>query len=947
MITWYNDSKTAIMQNKIRGVQMTDAGRRAAAQHFVDFWKGKGYEKGESQKFWLSLLGDVYGVEYASEYIEFEDQVHIDNTSFIDGFIPTTRVLIEQKSIGKNLKHSITQSDGTKLTPKEQAMRYVDAILHERGLSAVPRWVIICNFECFHIYDMESPKNDPIEVRLEDLPKEYYRLDFLVRKKSVSLQKEMDLSIEAGKLVGNLYDAFAVQYGDIDDPEIAKSLNILCVRIVFCLYAEDAGVFPRRLMFHDYLSHYEAEDLQEALITLFNTLDTPYDKRSKYLKAELAEFPYVNGALFDRNELIEIPPITDGIRHVLLDQCSAGFDWSEISPTIFGAVFESTLNPETRRNGGMHYTSVENIHRVIDPLFLNGIKNEFDEIAQIPDERLRIKKLLAFQDKLASLRFLDPACGSGNFLTESYLSLRRLENRVIELYSSQMEIGEVTNPIKVSISQFYGIEINDFAVSVSKAALWIAENQMMKETESIVHMTFDFLPLTTNAFIKEGNALTIDWEEVVPKDQLSYIMGNPPFIGASMMSEKQKQEAVAIFGKIKLSNSIDYVGAWYHKAAAMMQGTTIRTALVSTNSITQGEQVAPLWETLFETYHVEIQFAYRTFRWDSEAIIKAHVHCVIIGFTCFETHEDKTIYDGEDRYLASNINAYLMDAPNVLIESRGRPICNVPKMTKGNQPTDDGNFILTKEEAEDFIKKDPAIAGCIRRYIGAKDYINGNEERYCLWLKGVSPAIYAKNREINRRLDNIRIFRQASSAAPTRKFAERPYLFFSTPQTDDPYLIIPRVSSENRKYIPIGFLTPDNIAADSVSIIPGATLYHFGVLISNVHMAWMRVMAGRLEMRYRYSGNVVYNNFPWPNPTEKQRKIIEQTAQGILDARALYPDCSLAELYDRKHMPNELISAHQKNDTAVWEAYGKQWPKSSEKDCVPYLMKLYEEMTKE
>lgn len=924
---------------------MTDSEKREAAKHFSDYWKGKGYEKGESQPFWLSLLGDVCGVEHASEYIVFEDQVHIDNTSFIDGFIPSTRVLIEQKSLNKNLKSPITQSDGTKLTPKEQAMRYVDAILHERGISAVPRWVVICNFACFHIYDMESPKNDPIEIKLEDLPKEFYRLDFLIKKSNAILQKEKDLSLEAGTLVGNLYDALSKQYGSLDDPVIARSLNILCVRIVFCLYAEDSGVFPNRLMFHDFLDHYKTEDLRDALISLFEILDTPYEKRSKYIKKELANFPYVNGALFDKSEEIEIPPFTEAIRHVLIDECSAGFDWSEISPTIFGALFESTLNPDTRREGGMHFTPIENIHRVIDPLFLNDLLNEFEVIKQIPDGKKRIKALSAFQDKIASLRFLDPACGSGNFLTESYLSLRRLENRIIDLYyNSQIMFGEVEHPIKVSISQFYGIEINDFAVSVSKAALWIAENQMMKETEKIVNMNLDFLPLTTNAFIKEGNALAVDWNDVISKYQLSYIMGNPPFYGASKMTARQKQEVVALFGKGKRVNSIDYVGGWYYKAAAMMQGTKIKAALVSTNSITQGEQVAPMWGPLIDKYHVEIQYAYRTFQWDSEATIKAHVHCVIIGFTCYDTKEDKYIYDGEDRFLASRINPYLQDAPDVLLESRGKPICDVPLMTYGNKPTDDGNFILTKEEAEEMIKNDPSIASCIRRYIGAKDFINGKEERYCLWLKGVSPAVYANNKEISKRLEKIRKFRETSSAKPTRDFADRPYLFFSTPQTDSNFLCIPEVSSDKRKYIPIGFMDKTNIASNKLLIVPDATLYEFGVLTSNVHMAWVRAFSGRLETRYQYSAATVYNTFPWPSPSAEQKKRIMQTAQAILDARAQYPDCSLSVLYNRNKMPNELITAHQKNDNAVWEAYGKKWAKSSEEDCVFYLMKLYEEL---
>lgn len=918
---------------------MTEKEQKKAAKAFYEYWKDKGYEKGESQPFWLSLLRDVYGVEHPEQFISFEDQVHLDHTSFIDGYISSTRVMIEQKSIDKDLRKAIKQSDGSLLTPFQQAKRYVT----ELPLSQHPRWIVTCNFAQFLVYDMEKPNGEPEQILLKDLHKEYYRLQFLVEQKSEMLKKEEQISLEAGNLVGRLYDALIKQYKNPETDEATKSLNVLCVRLVFCLYAEDAGIFGQHEMFGRYLCKFPVAEVRTKLIELFRVLDTKPEDRDPYMDDDLAAFPYVNGGLFAEQN-IEIPRFTEEIVDILVNKASAGFDWSEISPTIFGAVFESTLNPETRRSGGMHYTSIENIHKVIDPLFLDELRDELDEIKENKVKKTKEAKLDEFRSKLASLTFLDPACGSGNFLTETYISLRRLENEAIKEVTQGQIMFDFGDVIKVSIGQFYGIEINDFAVTVAKTALWIAESQMMKETEDIINHSLDFLPLKSYANIVEGNALRMDWESVVPKTKLNYIMGNPPFVGASMMTKAQKDEAVKIFGKIKLSNSIDYVGAWYFKSCELIDGTNIKAALVSTNSIIQGEQVAPLWDTLFAKYNIHFDFAYRTFRWDSEANLKAHVHCVIIGFSQSLSKSQRVIYD-KDRYMiVSNINAYLIDAPNVFITSRSTPIGNVPKMTKGNQPTDGGNFILSEEEKDDLIKNDKGIECCIKRYVGAKDYLNNNEIRYCLWLKNISPSVYRHNKEILRRLNAIKEMRENSTAAPTRKFAEKPYLFFSTPQTDENYMIIPRVSSERRRYIPIGFMTPDFIAADSCSIICGASLYHFGVLISNVHMSWMRAVAGRLEMRYRYSGNIVYNNFPWCEPTVEQKALIEQTAQGILDARAKYPDCSLADLYDETTMPPELRKAHRLNDFAVMAAYGFD-KKITESECVAELMKLYQKMT--
>ena len=918
---------------------MVPVQQQKAAKEFAERWQGKGYEKGESQKFWTTLLTEVFGIEHVDSFLLFEQQVKLDHTSFIDGFIPSTKVMIEQKSLGKNLAEGIKQSDGSVLNPFQQAKRYAA----ELPYSQRPRWIVTCNFAEFWVYDMEQPNGEPQKILLKDLEKEYYRLQFLVDEGNEHLKREMEVSVKAGNLVGVIYDKLLEQYG-ADDPETLRSLNILCVRLVFCLYAEDAGLFNNRTAFHDYLNAYPSQKLRRALVDLFEVLDTPLAERDKYLEDDLGAFPYVNGGLFS-DKTIEIPQFTDELKQLILEDASADFDWSEISPTIFGAVFESTLNPETRRSGGMHYTSIENIHKVIDPLFLDDLKDEFGKIQEMKQAAPRKQALATFQDKLASLTFFDPACGSGNFLTETFLSLRRLENKVIQAMFGGENVLTFDILIKVNISQFYGIEINDFACTVAKTALWIAESQTLKETSAIAGRAIDFLPLKTNAYIHEGNALRIDWSEVIAPDKLNYIMGNPPFVGASMMSAEQKEEAVAIFGKVKLSNSIDFVGAWYHLAAKMMsQNSHIKAALVSTNSITQGEQVAALWQPLFDRYGIHIDFAYRTFRWDSEADIKAHVHCVIIGFSISGNNAKRLYLSNLQTVPASNINPYLIDAPDVFIESRSIPICNVPKLTKGNQPSDGGNLILSEEERAAFIKNDPSIECCIRRYVGAKDYLNNNEIRYCLWLRNIPLSVYVKNKDIYQRLEAVREMRAASTAAPTRQAANKPALFFSMPQTESTYMVIPRVSSERRRYIPIGFMPPEIIAADSLSIIPDATLYHFGVLTSNVHMAWMRVVCGRLKSDYRYSGSVVYNNFPWCQPTEEQKARIEATAQAILDARAKYPDCSLADLYDEVTMPPELRRAHQENDRAVMAAYGFS-TKMTESECVAELFKLYKSLT--
>ncbi len=1196
----------------------TEKQMAVAAAEFAERWKDRGYERGESQPFWIDLLTNVFGIETLSDgFITFEEHRKVDASNFIDGRIPSTRVLIEQKSLGKDLRKGILQSDGSLLNPFQQARRYVVGL----PVSEHPRWIVTCNFSEFLVYDMEQPNGEPEQILLENLGKEYYRLMFLVDAKNEHLSKEMQVSMQAGEIVGKIYEALLKQYDD-NSPEALRWLNILCVRIVFCLYAEDAGVFTHD-QFHDYLNRYDADDMRSALIRLFEVLNTPQEKRSKYLKDDLKAFPYTNGGLFE--EEIEIPQFTEELKTTLLQNASLDFDWSEISPTIFGAVFESTLNPETRRSGGMHYTSIENIHKVIDPLFLNALRHELDEILEEKIERQRQKKLDAYQERLASLTFLDPACGSGNFLTETYLSLRRLENEVIrERYHGQAFLGfEEVNPIKVSIQQFYGIEINDFAVTVATTALWISEAQMLTETEKIIRRDIDFLPLKAYHNIREGNALRMDWDVIeLPSDiptihakntyvifedeplmasepvaeynevnlittgmergpkpptkigiHYDYIIGNPPFIGARQMDESQKQDVVNIFGpKWKNVGNLDYVCCWYKKAWQLMRGHKTKAAFVSTNSICQGEQVANLWQSLMED-GLRIDFAHRTFRWDSESNSKAHVHCVIVGFSAerpvqtnspskirggqgalttatehvmntsdmkdlrrqlrsngtpaegalwnilkgrqieglqfrrqysvghyildfycpalklaieldgdyhyyganperdmardrdlLQTYGIKTlhfenkvvfnqpqaivnsiikvqrevnapqpplslegepitpacvIYDGKRVIKTNHINAYLMDAPDVFVGSRNLPLCDVPPIGIGNKPIDGGNYLFTKEQMEDFCKVEPKAAQYFKLWYGSEEFIH-QKPRYCLWLGDCTPAELRQMPHCLKRVEAVRNLRLSSSSAGTRKLADRPTRFHVENMPSSNFIIIPSVSSEKRRYVPMGFMTPDALASNLVLIIPDATLYHFGVLESNVHMAWMRAVCGRLKSDYRYSKDVVYNNFPWPGShdvnapqpplilegeqvtpanspsdtgvtqdiltnspskirggqgalttevaqvtltnspskirggrgaltievTDEQRAKIEQTAQAILDARALYPDSSLADLYDELTMPAELRKAHQDNDRAVMQAYGFNVKTMTESQCVAELFKLYKEMTK-
>ena len=926
----------------------TNTTQKQAAKQFAKDWSGKGYEKGETSRFWIGLLQNVFGIQDATKFIEFELPVKTilkeKGSDFIDGYIPSTKVLIEQKGSKVDLGAKYRQSDGSELTPYQQARRYAAGL----PLSMAPRWIVACNFTTFEVHDMERPNDTPEVIQLANLEKEYTRLSFLVDDTNVHLKKELEVSIQAGEIVGVLYDKILAQYKDPENPETQKALNKLCVRLVFCLYAEDAGIFGSKNMFHDYMSQFPAQLFREQLIKLFRIMDQKPEERDPYEDEALLAFPYVNGGLFAGD--IEIPRVNEEIRNLILQRASDDFDWSQISPTIFGAVFESTLNPETRRSGGMHYTSIENIHKVIDPLFLDDLKSELADIKATSVVKTKRERAFAFQDKLASLKFFDPACGSGNFLTESYTSLRRLENEALRIiYGCDRVIGEFADPIKVSINQFYGIEINDFACSVAQTALWIAESQMMAATDEIVGFNLDPLPLKTYTNIHEGNALRMDWNDVIPASELNYIMGNPPFVGYSWQTKSQKDDILSILvnkqGKpYKSAGRVDYVVGWYYKAAAYMSGTHIKAALVSTNSITQGEQVAAVWKPIKEDFSLSINFAWRTFRWDSEANLKAHVHCVIIGFSVGETVKDKRLFEKDRIIPASNINGYLINADDVFIENRTKPICDVPALLNGGKPTEGGFLILTEEEKDSLLADNPLAQEFIRSYMMGKDFIE-RKPRYCLWLVHANPSALRKCPKVLDRIEQVRIYRLASPKEATRKKSETPQLFDEVRECPSDYVAIPKVSSEQRRYVPMDYLSKDIIPGDKLFMMPGASLYSFGVLTSSVHMAWMRAVCGRLEMRYSYSNTIVYNNFPWPVLTDAQKAKIEATAQAVLNARALYPDSSLADLYDDLTMPVELRKAHRANDAAVLEAYG--FPKdATESDIVARLFKMYQELTK-
>ena len=910
-------------------------------KNFIERWKNHGYEKGEAQKFWIDLL-QTLGVKNVSQKIFFEQQI---NGKFIDAVIPSQKILIEQKSLGKNLSDAFSQ-----------AKNYDN----ELPFNKKSRWIICSDFQSFQIHDMNQPKNPPQIIFLENLEKDFYRLNFLFDNLNEKISPELELSLQAGIIVGKIYDALLSQYVNPNSPESLQSLNKLCVRLVFCLYAESSGVFGKRKIFRDFLE--KSRNIRRDLILLFDVLNTPIQNRDNYLEDELKIFPYVNGGLFSEKN-IEIPNFNEKIKNLLLEEASSNFNWSGISPTIFGAVFESTLNPITRREGGMHYTSVENIHRVIDPLFMDDLNEEF-----ISCKKNR-KKLLAFQDKISNLKFFDPACGSGNFLTESYISLRRLENKILkELLGEKILLGEFENPIKISINQFYGVEINDFAVSVAQTALWIAELQMLQETQEIIHKNLNPLPLKNFANIFEGNALDMDWQKICPNPD--FIYGNPPFVGKTFQTPQQKADIKKFFK----NSSLDYVACWYKKTFQFMNlcndknssnqknllakindennkictkiilpnkiCTKIQCAFVSTNSIVQDEQVLEI----FADTPIIINFAYRTFTWDSESADKAHVHCVIIGFANF--HRDKKIiFDGDKKILANHINFYLDDAPNIFLKARKNHFDEkIPKIFVGNRPTDGGNLILSEDEKNSLLKKFPDAEKFLKICVGGRDFLH-NEKRYCIWLVDANPSEIKKIPPIYERIKKVREFRKNSKSLSTQKKSETPQLFLKISQPEKKFLFIPQLSSEKRKYIPIDFLDAEKIVLDPNFIIPDADLYLFGILESSVHMIWTKKFCGRLKSDIRYSNTLIYNNFPFVEVGEKMREKICESAEKILEVRAKYNGASLADLYDENIMPKDLREAHRKNDENILSAYG--FKNLSEEEILQKLIELHKNLTGE
>ena len=920
--------------------------QRDKAIEFAADWKRQCDEDSDAQTFWNDLLREIFGIDKPRNFIEFEKRVSFEgHTHKIDAYIQSTKVLIEQKSSDKSLSEKYLQSDKKYLTPLEQAFRYAENM----NFGERPRWIVTCNFSEFRIYYTQKfffyyEIAEPVIIKLENLPDEYNRLKFLVDPEDTTILENVNFSKMALLKIDKIRDDFKKRYTENPVDGWDEFLYKICTRLVFCFFADDLHLFNEdneEKIFSNYLQHFNGKAQIDALENIFDVLATPVHLRGN-LDTDLQRFPYVNGKLFDEKLILpdykgfHTTPLDEAIRSKQF-QAEEKFHWEKISPPIFGALFEDDLKPEPRRSGGMHYTSVENIHKVIDPLFLDDLQAEFKAVKRVRKNKLA--KLKEFQNKLASLTFLDPACGSGNFLTETFLSIRGLENETIrEMYKIDKNLFD-ENPVKVRIENFFGIEIHAYAVAVAQIAMWIANLQMLRKTENILSKKLKPFPLRNIPQITCANALQIDWNSVVGKDNLNYIIGNPPFVGGMMMTHAQKADMIDIWSNVKGVGEMDYVSAWYRKAVNFIKDTKIECAFVSTNSITQGQQALTVWKHLIDA-GVKINFAYKTFKWSSESIKMAAVHCVIIGFA-MHSRRKKVIYDGEKDISAKNINAYLIDAPDVLIDYRSKPLCNVPSMHFGNMPRDGGHLIINPDDIDLFKKNIPEKF--IRPYIGAEEFING-KKRWCLWLKDFEPEEFMKYPLIAEKVNAVKDFRLNSKATATRKFADTPHLFCQIMQSSTNYILIPRVSSENRSYIPIGFLTPDVIASDAVHIIPNAGLYEFGVLISSVHMAWTRAVCGRLEMRYRYSKDIVYNNFVWCNASDAQKKLIETTAQGILDVLEKYSSRTLGNLYDEKTMPDDLRAAHKANDYAVASAYGFENILDDEPAIVAALMKKYKSL---
>lgn len=922
---------------------MTTMEQKKNLKPFVKKWAGIGNEKQHTQQFWLQLLRAIGYKDVDS--VLFEHRV--SNGGFVDVWLREVDVMIEMKSLGIDLDKPEPRQDEMK-TPLKQVLDYAEDM--PRGEQ--PRYLMTCNFGTFRVYDRDTYgrselKNHAFEFSLEELGQHPEYLNFITDPKNTRLEKEKTVSIRAGERIGQLYDLLREGYIDPDSEESMHALNVLCVRLVFCLYCEDADLFEKDSFLH-FLQGTAPEDVRVKLKTLFKALDTERPDRDPY-DTNIKIFPYVNGGLF--KEDVEIPNFSKEALDFLLDEVSAPIDWSQISPTIFGGIFESTLNPETRRSGGMHYTSPENIHKVIDPLFLDDLWEEFRGIKDHEDltPRQKDNRYKKFHQKLCGLTFFDPACGSGNFLTETYLCLRKLEDTVLgeirkKGLAGQMELTDSVaeeSGERISLKQFHGIEINDFAVSVAETALYISRLKANADTMMLLDVDSGDLPLRESAHIVLGNALRTDWNEVVPAEVCDYIMGNPPFIGYSNHSKEQEADRASIFGKVK---TVDYVACWYWKAADFIGEEPIRTAFVSTNSICQGQQVEPIWKPLFEKgFHID--FAWTSFKWSNESSIQAGVTVIIVGFSKWYSAPAK-LYKNDKPIISTNINGYLASSPNVFIKKRSKSLCDIPEMVAGGKPSDGGNLLLTTKDKNDLILLEPNAKKWIKPFSMGAEFIK-SQERWCLWLVGISQNELESMPLVHSRVEAVRAMRLSSKKAATVKKADTPWLFDEVrPPKGNSYIAIPKVSSERRKYIPMGFVTNGMIPGDKLFFISNAALFEFGILESQFHNAWMRVVAGRLESRYSYSNTIVYNNFIWPNPTDDQKSKIESCAQSVLDARDNHPGDSLATLYDPDKMPADLLAAHKALDKAVEEAYGVDFNGDEEK-IVAHLFKLYQQMTEE
>lgn len=899
------------------------------ATEFASKWQGETYEKGESQSFWSDFLS-IYGIDRRRHgaFFEYAIKKGSGKQGFIDMFWPG-KLLAEQKSGGRDLGRASIQ-----------AYEYLETMPDHD----LPEAIVLSNFATFHFVRNDGT-NEKVEFALQDLPKHVKLFGFLINQKSQYLAEEDPVNIKAAEAMARLHNRLK------DDNYTGHDLELLLVRLVFCMFADDSGIFNHGIL-QQYLQTRTSEDgtdLGSRLVQVFELLNTPVEQRQNSLDEALATLPYVNGGLF--GEPIRTPSFTGTMRRELLD--AMVLDWSKVSPAIFGSMFQGVMDEKERRNLGAHYTSEKNILRVIKPLFLDDLYLEF-ATALVAGPRKKYDELRKLQDKMAELKFLDPACGAGNFLVITYRELRRLEHKIVAQLAKNPDqqdmfasAGEGIGSLKVNVDQMYGIEIEEFPSLIAQTALWLTDHQMNMEYSQQSGRMFKRLPLTASATIVNANALTMNWEEVIAPSELSFILGNPPFLGKKEQTKDQKELVIAAFDSAKSAGILDFVAAWYAKAANVMkQNPRIQTALVSTNSIIQGEQVPVLWKYLFER-GVSINFLHQTFKWSNDAKGNAAVYCTIVGFALFDKSE-KRIFEYADirgepnEVIAKNINGYGIDAPAVFIHSQSRPIsADALPMSYGSMPIDNGNLILGREEYQELLAVEPESRHLVRQYVGGNEFLNG-VKRYCLWLEKVNPSELRQSSFATKRIEQTRDYRLTSERPQTLKAAKTPMLFGEIRQPSTDYLLLPKVSSENRDYMPIGFMSPDVIANGSSLIIPGASPYHFGVLQSTMHMAWMRAVAGRMKSDYQYSAGIVYNNFIWPEATDAQKAEITNLAQAILDARAQFPDSSLADLYDPLTMPPALAKAHKSLDHAVDRLYQKH-SFVSDADRIALLFERYKE----